>query len=60
VEPGLCPFEARRVRVDEAGAPHPEPGPPNLEVAVDVDPEALRRHLLAIWLGAREHRSFPR
>jgi len=50
VEPGLCPFEPRRVRVDDAGASIPEPGAPNLEVAVDVDAAALCDHLMQTWL----------
>ena len=37
VEPDLCPFEERRIRVDDSGAAHLEGGPANLEAAVDVD-----------------------
>lgn len=50
VETALCPFERRRIRVDDAGAASPDPGPPNLEAATDVDNTALRAHLMATWL----------
>jgi purine nucleosidase len=46
VEPGLCPCEPRRIRVEDTGALTPEPGAPNLEIALDVDADALRHHLM--------------
>lgn len=60
VESGLCPFEARRVRVDETGAAHTEPGPPNIDVATDVDPRAVRDHLMNTWLSANGERQRKR
>ncbi len=51
VEPGLCPFSARRIEVDDHGASQPAPGPPNLQAATDVDAEGLRNHLMETWLG---------
>jgi purine nucleosidase len=53
VEPGLCTCEPRRIRVDDAGALHEEPGAPNLEIARDVDAEALREHLMRTWQRGR-------
>lgn len=53
VEAGLCPFEDRRVRVDDNAASHPEAGPPNICAATDVDNDALRLHLLETWLGRK-------
>jgi purine nucleosidase len=50
VEPGLCPFEPRRIGVDDAGEPSVERGASNVEVAVDVDAVALRNHLIQTWL----------
>ena len=52
VERGLCPFEARSIRVDDTGASHRETGAPNIDAAVDVDPTAAREHLMATWLGS--------
>lgn len=51
VRPDLCPFEARRIRVDDEGAAQLEPGPANVDAAVDVDPAAVRKHLMSVWLG---------
>jgi len=51
VEPDLCPFEARRIRVDDEGRTLREPGPANAWVAVDVKEAALREHLMQVWLG---------
>lgn len=50
VEDGLCPFEERRIRVDDKAVAEDEPGEPNVSVATDVDTEALRNHLMETWL----------
>lgn len=50
VEPGLCAFANRRVRVDDQGASETLAGEPNVEVAVDVDAAAVRAHLMDAWL----------
>jgi len=52
VEPGLCPFATRRIRVDEHGAAFPAPDAPEVEAATNVDTEALRGHLMETWLPA--------
>ena len=51
VEPGLAPFAARRVRIDPGGHTHHEPDGAPVEVATAVDNDALRAHLLGVWLG---------
>ena len=51
VQPDLCPFEARRIRVDDDGRTLCDPGPANVEVATDVKETALREHLMQAWLG---------
>jgi purine nucleosidase len=51
VEPGLCPFEPRRIAMDDQGAATNEPGPPNVLAATDVDNAALCRHLMETWLA---------
>lgn len=51
MEPELCPFEHRRIEVDDKGNAIRVKGEPNTEVAVDVDVLALRKHLLDGWLG---------
>jgi pyrimidine-specific ribonucleoside hydrolase len=51
VEPNLCPFEPRRIYVDDEGRTQREPGPPCVEVAVDVDEAALRDRLMEVWLS---------
>jgi hypothetical protein len=38
--------------VDDTGATHPETGASNIDAAVDVDPRAVRDHLMATWLGS--------
>ena len=50
MEPTLCPFELRRVDVDDKGNLISVPGPANIEIATDVDNPALRSHLLETWL----------
>jgi len=52
VEPGLCPFEPRRIEVDEHGAARNGAGAPNVLAATDVDNEALCRHLMEAWVPA--------
>ena len=52
VESGLCPFEPRRILVDDSGAARHEDGPPNVLAATHVDNAALRRHLLETWVPA--------
>ena len=51
VEAGLCPFEERRIRVDDGAATTVETGVANVEVATDVDTAALRQHLMETWLS---------
>ena len=53
VEPALCPFEPRRVVVDDSGASKHEEGPPNLLAATDVDNKALCRHLMETWVPSQ-------
>ena len=53
VQADLCPFEDRRIRVDEGAASHSEEGPANICAATDVDNDALRLHLMDIWMGQR-------
>lgn len=50
VTPTLCTFEERRVDVDDKGSAASAEGEPNVEVAVDVDPEATRDHILSTIL----------
>ena len=50
VQDGLCPFEARRITVDEGAASTPTEGPPNINAAIDVNVKALRDHLMETWL----------
>lgn len=50
MEPTLCPFELRRVEVDDKGNLISVPGPANVEIATDVDTPALRSHLIETWL----------
>jgi purine nucleosidase len=52
VEPGLCPFATRRIRVDEQGTASPAPDATEIVAATDVDTEALRGHLMETWLPA--------
>jgi inosine-uridine nucleoside N-ribohydrolase len=51
VDPGLAPFESDRIRIDEEGVTHQEPDGARVEVAKDVDNDALRSHLLGTWLA---------
>ncbi len=51
VEPALAPFEVREIRVDDAGATSHVPGGAHVDVAVDVDEEGLREHLMQVWLA---------
>ena len=51
VESQLAPFATRHVRVDTRGHTHHEPGGAAVEVATGVDNDALRAHLLGVWLG---------
>jgi purine nucleosidase len=50
VEDGLCPFEPRRIRIDERGGSERLAGAPNLDAATDVDTRRLRDHLIETWL----------
>jgi len=50
VEPGLCPFEHTRIRIDDRGCTTRETDGAEIEVATDVDPGALRAHLMDVWL----------
>lgn len=51
VEPSLCPFELRSARVDDKGSAHDnDDGLANVEVATDVDPDAIRDHLMGTLL----------
>ncbi len=50
VHDGLCPFEERRIRVDDDAVAETVDGPPNITVATDVDVDALRDHLMETWL----------
>lgn len=49
-EPELAPLSARRIRVDPEGHTHCDPGGTAVEVATGIDNDALRAHLLEIWL----------
>ena len=50
VHEGLCPFEERRIRVDDKAVSTVEDGEPNISAATDVDSGALRDHLMETWL----------
>lgn len=50
-EPGLAPLSPRRIRVDPEGHTHRDPAGTEVEVATRIDNDALRAHLLEIWLG---------
>ncbi len=50
VEPGLAPFSPARIRIDETGTTHHEPDAAAVDVANDVDNDALCAHLLDIWM----------
>lgn len=52
VEPDMCRFETRRIRVDDRGASEVIDGAPNIEVATTVDNDALRAALMRTWLSA--------
>ena len=52
VEPSLCTFVERSVTVDDRGAgTSADDGATIIRAAVDVDPEAVRRHLLTTIAG---------
>jgi inosine-uridine nucleoside N-ribohydrolase len=51
VEPRLAPFARTRMSIDEDGVTRREPNGAAVEVATEVDNEALRRELLRVWLG---------
>lgn len=51
VEPDLCPVEDRSIEVDDHGAARAVHGDANVSAAYDVDPEAVRRHLMDRWLN---------
>jgi purine nucleosidase len=53
VAPDLCTFHEARVRIDARGGTEHIPDGARIDVADDVDNEALRRHLLAAWVGER-------
>ena len=50
VEEGLCPFEEKRIRIDDRAASEIEAGQANIRAATDVDVRALRDHLMQTWL----------
>ncbi|MCH2171871.1 nucleoside hydrolase [Myxococcota bacterium] len=50
-EPNLAPLSTRNIRVDSRGHTHQEPEGTPVAVATHVDNDALRAHLLEIWLG---------
>ena len=50
VEPELCRFESRQISVDEEGRTERVSGGASVEVAVSVENEALREHLMEVWL----------
>ncbi|HIG01043.1 MAG TPA: nucleoside hydrolase [Myxococcales bacterium] len=50
VNPGLCTFADRRIRLDDRAVARDEKGAPNLNAATDVDNQALRDHLMETWL----------
>jgi purine nucleosidase len=50
VEPELCPFESLEIRVDQEGRTERVSGGASVEVAIGVENEALREHLMEVWL----------
>ncbi|MDE0884147.1 MAG: nucleoside hydrolase [Myxococcota bacterium] len=50
VEESLCPFEAKRIEIDDRAASTLVDGAPNVSAAIDVDAPALRDHLMQTWL----------
>ena len=52
VQPDLCPFEPRQIRVDEKGFTHRDSAGATVSVAVDVDRTTLRSHLMETWSKA--------
>jgi inosine-uridine nucleoside N-ribohydrolase len=52
VQPDLCPFERRQIRVDTQGFTHRESAGATVSVAVDVDRTTLRSHLMETWSKA--------
>jgi inosine-uridine nucleoside N-ribohydrolase len=51
VEPGLCPFEYTRIRIDDRGCTTREPDGEEVEVAIDVEPAAVRANLMDVLLA---------
>jgi purine nucleosidase len=51
VAPELCAFRECQVRVDDRGGTEHLPGGARIDVAGDVDNDALRAHLLSVWIG---------
>ncbi|MCP5035780.1 MAG: nucleoside hydrolase [Actinomycetia bacterium] len=51
VRPQLCSFEPRRVTIEDSGAAVDQPGEANVDVAVAVDPRAVRDEIMATLLG---------
>ena len=49
VETGLTAFAQRSIRVDERGATETVPDGAPVDVAIDVDNDALRAHLATVW-----------
>ena len=49
-EDGLCPFEAKRIEIDDRAASTVVTGAPNVLAATDVDVPGLRDHLMKTWL----------
>ncbi|MBZ5679688.1 MAG: nucleoside hydrolase [Acidobacteriia bacterium] len=46
VNPGLCPVQPMRIRVDEKGLTRPEEGAPNAQVCLDSNPDEFFRFYL--------------
>ena len=51
VNPALCTFSERRIRLDDRAVAQEEDGAPNLHAATDVNASDLRDHLMETWLG---------
>jgi inosine-uridine nucleoside N-ribohydrolase len=51
VAPWLCAFEERTVRTGDRGETEDDPNGARIDVARDVDNDALREHLLGVWVG---------
>lgn len=49
--PDLCRFEVQEIEMSDDGCVQITPGPAKAEVAVDVDPQRVRDHLMEVWLA---------